>query len=315
MSQINNGKILNKLTSPAAMGGTEIMRNRLLQLVDNDLLKGVCIHFSRVYDIEPKMKNILYLHDLPFDIRYEKLKDKNILNSYAKFVFVSYHQRDLFIQHFDLPYSKCVVIKNAIGDYFNPNSKKENDGPVKIIYHTTPHRGLELLLPVFNELVKEYDVTLDVFSSFKIYGWEENDVNYQSLFDKINNTDNITYHGSQPNSVVLDYLKKSDMFIYPCIWHETSCLALMEAIQNGCICIHPDFGALPETAQNMTYMFPMSESYNDVANRTYSLSKYILDNYSSVTEDMQIKSSRFIPYSLLEFKRQWENVLQEIKNG
>lgn len=315
MSRIINGKVVhdNDMTKKA-MGGTELMRTRIIDNVDKSLLKGVTIHFSRIYDLDKNSINILYLHDLPDDFRYDKLLDVNVVNSYDFFVFVTYHQRDIFLRKFRIPIEKTTVIKNAIGDYFYPNSLKKEETPIKLIYHTTPHRGLELLLPIFLELQKHHNVELDVYSSFKIYGWENDDRNYSKLFDELKKNESIRVHGTVKNDKIVSALRESDMFIYPCVWHETSCLALMEAIQNGCICVHPDFGALPETAKDMTYMFGMSSQYNDIANRAYNLSKYILDNYSFIRKDIEAKSSRFVPYSIVEFKDKWHSILKELKH-
>ena len=100
-----------------------------------------------------------------------------------------------------------------------------------LIYHTTPHRGLEVLVPVIDFLAnKGKKIHLDVYSSFKMYGWENRDEPYQKVFDKIKAHDNMTYHGYQPNDVIRKALKKAHMFSYPNIWPETSCIAMIEAM-------------------------------------------------------------------------------------
>ena len=48
---------------------------------------------------------------------------------------------------------------------------------------------------------------------------------------------------------------------------ETSCIALMEAMSAGLMCVHPNLAALPETAANWTYMYQFTENPNDHANR------------------------------------------------
>ena len=94
-----------------------------------------------------------------------------------------------------------------------------------------------------------YDnVHLDVFSSFNAYGWAERDEPYQELFDKIEAHPQMTYHGFKPNNIVRNALQKAHIFAYPSIWMETSCIALMEAMSAGLMCVHPNLAALPETA-------------------------------------------------------------------
>lgn len=315
MSCVVDGIVVNTDITKNAKGGTEIMRSRLLSNVESDNLKNVAIHFSRFGKFYDNKINILYVHDLPDDGMYNSVFQTDVYKKIDKFVFVSHHQKDLFIQKYKIPYSKVVVIHNAIGDYFNPYKDKDKS-QIKFIYHTTPHRGLHLLYPIFDELSKNYDnISLDVFSSFKVYGWAENDRPYQDLFDKLNAHKNITYHGAVENDVVLDYLKKSHIFLYPCIWHETSCLALMEAIQNGCICIHPDYGALPETAKENTFMYSMSDNINELTNKTYFTAKYILNNMNQIEAVMDDRSNAFKPYSIKDYAYSWNNLLRELKHG
>src|SRR6185436_14024378 len=147
----------------------------------------------------------------------------------------------------------AIVLYNAIEPI--PLVEKPPD-TINFVYHTTPHRGLEILVPVFENIVREFpNVHLDVFSSFAAYGWNERDKPYEPLFAKIAEHPNMTYHGYQPNDVVREYLQRAHYFAYPNTWLETSCIALMEAMSAGCVCLHPNAGALPETSGGLTRMY------------------------------------------------------------
>ena len=85
-----------------------------------------------------------------------------------------------------VPYDKSLVLKNAI-DPMDPKliDKPDPKEQVRLIYHTTPHRGLELLVPIMDwieEQLPEVNWHLDVYSSFGIYGWEDRDKPYEGLF-------------------------------------------------------------------------------------------------------------------------------------
>ena len=148
---------------------------------------------------------------------------------------------------------------------------------IRFVYHTTPHRGLELLVPIFASLAKEFDnIHLDVYSGFEIYGWKNRDEAYKPLYEQIKQHPNMTYHGVKSNDEVLAALKKSHIFLYPNIWKETSCIALLEAIKSQMICIHPNYGALPETGANATIMYDWNEDMNHHANYAFSVAKQIL---------------------------------------
>lgn len=248
-----------------AMGGTELMKYGLFERLNPELLEHFQIIPSRVRELKDDKLKVLWLHDLPMDPESQHLKDGG-WKKFDKIVYVSEWQKELYQNIHQIPPSIGVVLKNAIVP-FEAHEKPDPAEEIRIIYHTTPHRGLELLVPVFESLCTVYDnIHLDVFSSFKAYGWEERDKPYKELFDRCESHPKITYHGYQPNEVVREHLKQAHIFAYPSIWLETSCIAMMEAMSAGCMCVHPNLGALPETTSNWTYMYGFNEDPQAHAN-------------------------------------------------
>jgi glycosyltransferase involved in cell wall biosynthesis len=234
------------------------MQERLHSSLPADLLERFQIIPSRVRDLDPNKKKILWLHDLPNDPESEHLKDSQLRKRFDKIVCVSDWQMQLYNLMSGLPYSESTVIKNAIHPI--EIEAKQFDGTINLIYHTTPHRGLELLVPVFEELAETHkDIHLDVYSSFSIYGWEVRDQQYQHLFDRCKNHPQITYHGAVPNEEVREALKKSHIYAYPSIWPETSCLSVIEAMSAMNLVVCPNYAALPETCANFAMMYPWHE--------------------------------------------------------
>lgn len=307
MSTIYKGQIFDTNLSHSAMGGTEQMRKRLVETVDSLLLDNVAIHFSRVRKLYNDVPNILYCHDTADDPE-NKILECEGWKQFRSIVFVSCWQRDSYITRFGIPYSMCKVIENAIEP---ATSMDKQSDQIKLIYHTTPHRGLELLYPVYDALSKKYGdkLHLDVFSSFEIYGWKQRDDRYKQLFGELKTHSNITYHGTQPNSMIRDYLSRAHYFPYPCIWKETSCIALIEAIEFDVIAIHPNYGALPETAGQNSYMYNFTENYQEHANRFYT----ILD--SVITHDGRIQKmiNKDSKHNIEIFKTKWSTLLKEFK--
>lgn len=319
MSCVYKGKIIDTNLSKNARGGTEMMRERLLRYVPSSLLENFAIHISRPRNIYNDVKNIMWAHDLS-----EDPENKILLNGgwkiFDKFVFVSYWQRDQYIKTFGIPYSKCTVIENAIECYYD-GPKPSNK--IHFIYHTTPHRGLEILYPVFDALSKKFDnIHLDVFSSFKVYGWEQRDEPYKKLFDDLNKHNNITYHGAKDNSDVLKALEHSHIFVYPSIWQETSCIAMIEALRTGCLVVHPTLAALPETASNSTVMYDYTEDKNEHANKFYSILHQLLtleeNRPGSIAEYAKARSqynSYFgSKHNVEHFGTKWKHLLIELMN-
>jgi len=318
MSMIHKGHIVESELSKNSKGGTEMMRKRVLDNVNSELLSNVAIHFSRPREIPTDVKNIMYCHDLAEDPENNILKDGG-WKTFDHFVFVSQWQRDQYITYYGLPYSKCTVIPNAVEKEFSAPENMSHEGKVRFIYHTTPHRGLELLYPIFDELSKHHkNIHLDVYSSFAIYGWAQRDDPYVGLFTEIHNHPNMTYHGSVPNSDIISALEQADVFLYPNIWKETSCIALIEAIKCGVLCIHPNYGALTEVSGGQTLTYDYSEDNNSNANAAYSIADQVLNTQKEdnqflkrfTTTDRAFLSKNSIPI----FANSWNKLLKEL-NG
>lgn len=270
-----------------ANGGTEMMQRKLVERVPNDLLENFQIIASRVRDIDLKRIPILWLHDLAEDPEARHLSDPKSWERFGQLVFVSNWQFTTYNKVLGVPYQKSVVIKNAIDPI--EVEDKSFDGPIRLIYHTTPHRGLDVLYAVYEKLSEEYGdrLHLDVYSSFSIYGWEERDEPYKPLFDALKDHPHVTYHGARPNEEVREALKQAHIFAYPSTWQETSCIAAIEAMSAKCAVVCPTLAALPETTANFAMMYPFDEDKQRHATIFYHSLKSTIDNIQD--EEMQSK--------------------------
>jgi len=260
-----------------SQGGTEQMVAGLKQRVPAELLNKFNFICSRVREVDTSKRNILWLHDTWDDPESQHLKKPDLLKRFEKLVFVSNYQQSTYNIGLGVPYSKGVVLQNAIV----PIEKHEKPkGKINIIYHTTPHRGLEILIPVCDFLAnKGVDFHLDVYSSFGIYGWPARDEPYLPLFERIKNHPNMTYHGWQPNDVIREALKKAHIYAYPSIWPETSGISVIEAMSAGCNIICPNLAALPETCANFAVMYNWTEDNNQHANMFAGILNMVIDQY------------------------------------
>lgn len=283
--EILAGEIKTNEMSENAAGGSELIARKIAQVVPMELLKECQIINTRVRELAPDKIRVLVIHDLPGDPECDHLKN----GGYKRFhliVFVSNWQMQQFCAHYKIPYEVCCVIKNAVVPSVRAAAPLAAvDTPVKLVYHTTPHRGLEILVPVVEALNKDgKNVTLDVFSSFNLYGWPQRDEQYRHVFDKIDADPTMTNHGFRPNDEVRALLPDYHIFSYPSIWMETSCICLMEAMSAGLVCVHPNLGALFETAANWTRMYQWSENSTIHA-------KVFYDNLSSAVDSVRTGNS------------------------
>ena len=308
MAEINE---LNK----NAMGGTELMMYGLKERIDPQLYNKFQIICSRVRDINPYKKKIYWLHDLALDPEAVHLKEESSRNRFDKLVFTSNWQYQQYRDYLGLPFnSKSAVIENAIKPI--DIDKKEFNGTVNLIYHTTPHRGLEILVPVFEELCKiRDDIVLDVYSSFKIYGWPERDKQYEDLFERCKAHPKINYHGSVSNQEVREALKKAHIFAYPSIWQETSCISVIEAMSAGCMVVHPNYGALPDTTGGLTTMYQWDDNMTIHANKFAGILNNSIDvvKQESAQNYLQfVKTYADLRFNWDKIAGQWTGLMQSL---
>ena len=301
-----------------AMGGTEQMKYGLAEMLGEEFLQDFQIIPSRVRDLDEDKIRILWCHDLPEDGENRHLTN----GGWAKFhkiVFVSNWQAQRYIERYGIPWSKTVVLLNAIKTINMEGVEKPTD-KINFIYHTTPHRGLNLLIPTFSKLAEEHpDIHLDVYSSFSIYGWKERDAQFQQLFDAVEAHPQMTYHGFKPHDEIVEALKQSHIFAYPDTWQETSCISLIEAMNSKNICIHPNYGALYETAANWTVMYDWQETQLDHLNRFYGVVKSVLEAFKANREVLTGKVNGQKAYTDMVYsweyrKEQWKSLLESLRD-
>jgi glycosyltransferase involved in cell wall biosynthesis len=224
---------------------------------------------------------------------------------------------DMFNKYLGVPYSRSSVLENAIEPIEYKSKPSRTDGIVRIIYHTTPHRGLELIVPVFEKLCEKHDnIQLDVYSSFKIYGWGERDAQYEALFERCKNHPKINYHGSVPNTQIRAALQDADIFAYPSIWVESSCISIMEAMSAGVICVHPNYGALYETTGCLTRMYGWHEDVNEHAGRHLAILDATIEDVKAgrhIEEANYVKSYADLRFNWKRRAYQWQTLLEKLK--
>ena len=242
-------------------GGTELQHSFLDQHADKKLLDQVQITTSvpEKIPLHPSKPNILWQknsYDQPNIAPWFSQKTNH--SKYDWYVFNSNWTYEKFRMMFDVPTEKCHVIKNGCTSFPTRKIYKKGD-PIRIIHQNTPWRGLSVLLGAM-QLVKNPLIKLDVYSSTEVYGEEFknlNDHKYVPLYKQASELSNVNYIGYRPNSYILENISKYNMYVYPSIFEETSCISAIESLAAGLYSIVTNFGALYETCAE----FPMYVTY------------------------------------------------------
>jgi UDP-glucose:(glucosyl)LPS alpha-1,2-glucosyltransferase len=246
------------------------------------------------------------------------MKDRKFVDSVDYFVYNSHWVFEKFRTYFKIPEYKSFVIKNSTHTF---DKIEKNNERLKLIYTSTPWRGLGVLIRAIEKLNKTRDdFTLDVYSSTKIYGdkFEELEGDkFKPLFDMCKNTKNVNYIGYGTNEEIRKALETTDILAYPSIFEETSCIAAIEAMMAGCHVVTTNYGALPETCSEFATMIEFNPTLDLVNSYADALSN-VMDNYKAgvYKEDTQLQTQFYKKFFSWETRiEEWKGFLNYVRSN
>jgi len=304
------------------LGGTELQYAQLYKHVDNTLLDKFQITTSipeKIHLSKDKINILWAQNSYDQDNLAPWFKDKSNHNKYDWYVFNSHWSAEKFRMAFGLPPEKCVVIKNAIEKFATKPIHKNGD-KIKLIYTSTPWRGLSVLLGAM-QLVKNPLIELDVYSSTQIYGdafKKNNDDSYQALYEQAKKLTNVNYIGYASNEKIMNKMGEYKIFAYPNIWEETSCMSAIEALGSGLHGIVTNYGALFETCSEWPTYVQYDRNYKNLAKCFAYAIEGIAEQLHSVGMQQLLDSQvsfykKF--YNWENRKNEWTNFLQGAYNA
>ena len=261
-------------------GGTEITKRSIDKLVPKELSDNFQVIASRVREIQEEKIRIYWQHDLAEDPEVNHLKMVDSRNRFHKLVFSSNWQLNDFITKLGIPQDEKIQVIETPVDPF-PN------------------------------------IHLDVFSSFKIYGWDEMDSKFNQLYDQVRDHPNMTYHGFASQEVLREHMLNAHILAYPCVWKETSCRVLIESMSAGLLCVHPNLAALSDTSGGLTSMYQYCDDINKHAGIFYQYLDHAIKNVNSDEIQNYLKFTKVYAdsrFGLIKVSKQWELLMGELLN-
>jgi glycosyltransferase involved in cell wall biosynthesis/tetratricopeptide (TPR) repeat protein len=126
--------------------------------------------------------------------------------------------------------------------------------PHRLIYASSPDRGLDLVLKSFPRIRAKYpDATLEVFYGFEMA--RKRVPEYIAMVEELAQQPGVTLHGRVGQDRLAEEYLKADAMIYPAVepsgqpFNETYCISVVEALAAGCFPVTGDHGALRYTNQ------------------------------------------------------------------
>ena len=300
-----------------SFGGSENQLRLLLKYLPDESFKNINLILNNAnHDLIEKDKiNILWMHHFVNQKEAQNLGSKDFVQKLDYIVFNSNWNSENHIYQFKIPKNKSVVIKNAIEKIDFEEKPKDK---INLIYHTTPWRGLALLLNVFKNLNLK-NVELNVCSSTIIYGKKFDSVlgkTYESIFNECKNTKNVNYFGFLDNKKIIQMLKKMHIFSHPSIWPETSCVAAIESMAAGCEVVTTNLGALSETCSSFGTFVNFDRNFDNLEKKYSEVLLNSIKNFWSDENQNKLKlQSKTInaTYSWNVRSVEWKNFLDKAR--
>ena len=192
-------------------------------------------------------KKILWSQDDMNEIDLVNLtKEPYAKENVDAFFVISEHSRNSISQAF--PDKKLYLVRNGYNaDWADKSGSRE---PIAV-YSSTPFRGLDILVElwpyIYDGCRTIHDITpeLRVFGDMGLYRQNNNEP-IANLLNSVNTLPNAKCFGSVSQKELYQQLKQCKVMLYPNHFLETGCMAVLEALANGCWIVTTNLGALPE---------------------------------------------------------------------
>jgi len=234
-------------------------------------------------------------------------KDKQAVHKdkIEKYFCLSHRHKQFVHEYHNIPLDQIVVTSNGL-DFTRFDKKVEKDRH-RLIYSSSPDRGLELLLSLFPKVKEQVpEAVLDIF-----YGFENfQDKEYvKKIMEIIENTGGVTYHGRVGQDELAEAFQKSTIWAYPTWFQETYCITALESMVSKCVPVTSDYWGLIDTVKDGGIMLPMNDDANTVFKPEYQ-DKWIQECVKLLKDDAYLKEWQDKGLSRVS-RFTWENVAKQ----
>ena len=221
------------------------------------------VHYRRYDTWTPQMPVWMFIawrnpavFDLPIqaDLKYLWMHDTDCGPALTKeradkvdsiFVLSKWH-RDHMRHLYSLDDEKFTIIGNGIvPERFEGEAVRED----RVLYSSSPDRGLEQVLTYWPEIRKRTGAELHIFYGFDNYVLMGGDPAQKRRIEDLAKQDGVVWRGRIPQDQLAREMMAAKALFYPGPhpFNETFCITALEAQAAGCVPVTRDNGALPET--------------------------------------------------------------------
>jgi glycosyltransferase involved in cell wall biosynthesis len=195
-------------------------------------------------------KLVVWAHDknlLQWGTQFDKSEDIiDIWDKYIdKCVCLSEWQREKYISTYPQLTNRIHIINNGI-----PLEQVRGENMLvkqthKFIYTSCSERGLDILLGLWPQILREWPDAELVISSYDTFPKSPEDEEMLKIIKKY--PDSSHHLGKLSSTDLYEHIRSAEYWLYPCTFYETSCITAMEMLAGEVICLYYPLGGLTTT--------------------------------------------------------------------
>ena len=196
---------------------------------------------------------IFWNHLAHFDNAIKSLLFPDVMNGIDCIVYVSEWQKNECEKWFGKA-KRTFVIGNGLTPAFenmfsSPQELLSFKDDRRAVYTSTPFRGLRMLPEIMKRI--DQDIRLEVYSGMAVY--QGKDEAYEGLYRSLRRPD-IAHGGNVSQTELAKRLRTASYMLYPCVFPETYCISVLEAMAAGLDVVTSNLAALPSTLAGHGWM-------------------------------------------------------------
>jgi glycosyltransferase involved in cell wall biosynthesis/predicted SAM-dependent methyltransferase len=199
----------------------------------------------------PNGKNYVWSHDIFIP---EAVNRGLPLHNVDKYICLSPWHVNFFSQHHSVPTDQIYIQGNGLDlSRYDERHTIEKD-PYRLIYSSSPDRGLLTLLQMFSGWKSEFpQLNLHIFYGFD--NWKKaikhrnnpDEVKQMDMIERLIAQPGITYHGRISQAQLADEQMRASLWVYPTLFTETYCITATECMLAGAVPVCTTIAALKTT--------------------------------------------------------------------
>jgi GR25 family glycosyltransferase involved in LPS biosynthesis/glycosyltransferase involved in cell wall biosynthesis len=207
------------------------------------------IGFYEMFPHAKAFQSFIWVHDTALTSYGCNLSEQQILEKHNSRIdgvvcLTEWHKTHIG-ERYPLLKPKIQIINNGIA--LHMFSDPSNIKPVKnrFVYTSCPERGLERLLQLWPEILKNIPTAELKISSYNNFPSNSDDERMLKIINQYPSS--IQHCGKLNQAELYNLMEYAEYWLYPSSWPETSCITAIEMMRSGVLCLYYPWAGLPCT--------------------------------------------------------------------